>query len=29
VQIEHAGCAISTNGCAIPARFDGGEGHGH
>jgi cobalt-zinc-cadmium efflux system protein len=28
VQFEHAGCAISANGCAIPVRFDGGEGHG-
>ena len=29
VQLEHAGCAISANGCALPVRFDGGEGHGH
>ena len=29
VQFEHVGCAISENGCAIPVRFNGGEGHGH
>jgi hypothetical protein len=29
VQLEHAGCAISANGCAIPVRFDGGDEHGH
>ena len=28
VQFEHAGCAISANGCAISTCFDDGEGHG-
>jgi hypothetical protein len=29
VQFETVGCAISANGCAIPVRIDGGQGHGH
>jgi cobalt-zinc-cadmium efflux system protein len=29
VQLEHACCAIAANGCALPVRFDGGEGHAH
>jgi cobalt-zinc-cadmium efflux system protein len=29
MQFEHAGCSISANGCAIPLRFDDGEGHDH
>ena len=27
VQFEHAGCAISENGCAIPAQMESHEGH--
>jgi cobalt-zinc-cadmium efflux system protein len=29
VQFEHASCAISENGCAIPAQMEGHEGHEH
>jgi len=29
VQFEHLGCAISENGCAIPASGEGHEGHRH
>jgi hypothetical protein len=29
VQFEHASCAISENGCAIPVQMEGREGHPH
>ena len=29
VQFEHASCAISENGCAIPAQMEDHEGHEH
>jgi cobalt-zinc-cadmium efflux system protein len=29
VQFEHASCAISENGCAIPVQMEGHEGHPH
>jgi hypothetical protein len=29
VQFEHAGCAISESGCAIPAQVESHSGHPH